>query len=105
MQKIENKTVYFRGDSGVYYPFTLYPLYEDLPDVGAVYIFTKVQAGSGYTPLFIGQTDTLATCIQNHEKWRKINEVCNAICIYFEEDEASRVRIEHGLLEQQCSKI
>ena len=40
---MKNKKVYFVGDSGFSYPFTLYPLNADLPNTGAVYILTNVR--------------------------------------------------------------
>ena len=68
MLKEEHKEVVFIGNSGHYYPFMFYPLETDLPDKGAVYICARIQQGN-IKPLYIGQTDTLMNCIQNHEKW------------------------------------
>ncbi len=108
MPKIENKDVFFAGVSWALYPFKLYPLDSDLPDIGAVYIFTKVGDGF-YQPLYIGQTDTLISCIKHHEKWVCVNKCfVNSICVYFENDATTRIQIEHDLIGRQqppCNEL
>lgn len=100
-QKEELKEVFFIGNSGHYYPFTLYPLEMDLPDNGAVYIWARIEQGN-ITPLYIGQTDTLMTCIQNHERWACIcKHFVNSICIHLEPYAEIRTEIEQDLLGAQ----
>ncbi len=102
MQNTNNKEVYFAGNTGQMYPFTLYPYDVSLPDVGAIYIFTRQNYGS-YHSLFIGQTDMLGSCILNHEKWVCVNKLyVNAISVYFENDAATRLEIERDLIGKQC---
>ncbi len=104
MKKTENKVVYFVGASGQAYPFTLYPLHADLPDIGAVYIFTRVENGLyiSYEPLYIGETGRLTSCLQNYEKWVCVSRrFVNSICVYFENDAASRLRMARDLIDQQ----
>lgn len=101
MQKEELKEVFFIGNSGHYYPFTLYPLETDLPDKGAVYIWARVEQGN-ITPLYVGQTDTLMTCIQNHERWACIcKHFVNSVCVYFEQSANNRLQMVQDLLGSQ----
>ena len=98
MLKIEDKDIFFAGASYALYPFKLYPLDADLPDIGAVYIFMKVGDGF-YEPLYIAQTDTLISCLKYHEKWVCVNRYfVNAICVYFGNDATTRIQIERDLI-------
>ncbi|MCG9128792.1 hypothetical protein JT359_14450 [Candidatus Poribacteria bacterium] len=105
---MENKTVYFAGSSGQFYPFAYYSIHSDLPDNEAIYILTKENNGS-YKAQFIGQTDTLASCIQYHELWVRVSRRhVDSVCVYSESDPATRKRIEQDLLERQkppCNNI
>ena len=68
MQETETKEIYFAGVSGCFYPFTIYPINASLPNMGAVYIFISAVAIPGqYKPLYIGETDALASPILNYE--------------------------------------
>ncbi len=101
MLKEEHKEVVFIGISGHYYPFTLYPLETDLPDKGAVYICAKIQQGN-IEPLYIGQTDTLMSYKQYHEKWACIcQHQANSICALFEPCADTRLQIEQDLIGAQ----
>ena len=101
MSKKENKTVYFAGESGKYYPFLYYHLIDKFPDTEAVYIFTRAENGS-YDPLYIGQTDTLKLTISHHEKWVCVSKLrVNALCVYFEKDTTVREQITCDLIEIQ----
>lgn len=94
----ENRTVYFVGKSGYSYPFTLYPLNADLPDIAAVYIFTRVKNGS-YQPLYIGHTEALISRRCNSKKWECVKRyLVNSICVFFESDETTRIEIENDLI-------
>ena len=99
---MKNKKVYFVGDSGFSYPFTLYPLNADLPNTGAVYILTKVRNGS-YSPLYIDQIDKLVSKRCNCDKWICASrQNANAICVYFEDDTAIRRDIARDLVQRHC---
>ena len=101
MAETENKEVYFAGISGNYYPFTLYPLHADLPDTGAIYIFMKIGNGF-YDPLYIGETDALLSHPLPYEKWKCVNKwFVNGICVYFEDDPASRLEVVQDLIQIQ----
>ena len=94
----ENKIVFFLGDLGSYYPFTLYPLDATLPDTGAVYIYTRSCAGR-YEPLYIGETDALHSCIQNRPNWKILKrQFVDSICVYLSDDVAYRQRMESILV-------
>lgn len=101
MAMTEKKTVYFAGKSGEYFPFKLHTLDSNVPDIGAVYIWTSFNQGS-YTPLFVGETESLLSRIKEHEKW-----VCilisgvNSICIHPESDASVRHEIVQELIGRQ----
>lgn len=105
---VKTRTVYFVGISGQSYPFTLYPLNADLPDTAAVYIFTRAKSGS-YQPLYIGQTDTGISKNYNHKVGVCIRKfLVNSICVCFEGDETTRIKIERDLIDLQrppCNNI
>ena len=101
MQEIETKEVFFAGVSGRYYPFTIYPFDANLPDIGAVYIFTSAAIHGQYEPLYIGETDTFTTPILNYEKWLCIvRKKGDCVCIYIEDDTVARLQIKHDLIER-----
>ncbi|MDE0481724.1 MAG: hypothetical protein OXI67_04005 [Candidatus Poribacteria bacterium] len=101
-EKQKTKKMFFAGVSGYFYPFTLYPIGTDLPDVEAVYIFTKAEDGS-CDPLYIGQTGTLKSTISDHAKWTCVSRLfVNALCVYFEKDATVRKQIANDLIEMQC---
>lgn len=108
MNKKEKKEIFFLGISGRFYPFRLYPLNTDLPDIGAVYIFTKMgnnalyEDSEPYEPLYIGQTGTLKSCVENHEKLGCAGKLgMNSICVHLEPNAEIRVEIEQDLLGAQ----
>ncbi len=99
MAKIEDVTFQAPGAS---YSFEAYPLGELFNAVGTVYIFTKRTANMGggarYTPLYIGQTDSLADRIPNHEKVPCVSHLgCDTICVQGDGGEQSRLRKETAL--------
>lgn len=100
MPKIADAT--FNGKSGSY-QFEVYPIDTTFKAVGAVYIFTnrtvdKTGKGS-HSFIYIGQTDSLADRIPNHEKWPCIQRnKANFICIHRDDNEQSRLKKESDLL-------
>ena len=85
------------------YAFEAYALDTTFNAVGAVYIFTRRlvdRAGKGtHTLLYIGQTDSLADRIPNHEKWPCVNSNgANCICVHCDGNEQSRLKKEADLL-------
>jgi hypothetical protein len=100
MPKIADAT--FSGTSGNY-EFEVYSLNTAFNAVGAIYIFTKrtVDAsGRGtHALIYIGQTDSLADRIPNHEKWPCIRRNdANCICVHRDDNEQSRLKKETDLL-------
>lgn len=102
MQKLENKTVYFAGGTGRYYPFKLYEIEDKLPEAAAVYIITSAYAGS-YKSLYIGDTEDLSSCVEGHEQESCFRSMLsNSICIFSESDPAVRLEMVADLIERQC---
>jgi hypothetical protein len=100
MGKIADVTL--KGQSSSY-QFEAYPIDATFNAVGAVYVFTKRTvdpSGSGsHTPIYIGQTDSLADRIPNHEKWPCIKrENANCICVQLDDSERSRLQKEADLI-------
>ena len=104
MHNEEHREIFFIGISERYYSFTLYPLDMDLPDKGAVYICARIQQGH-IEPLYIGQTDSLMSYNQHHEKWACIcQHRANSICTFFEPCADTRLQIEKDLIGAQQPK-
>jgi hypothetical protein len=105
MAKVANAT--FKGKMGSY-SFEVYSSDTSFNAVGAVYIFTKrtvdVEGKGSHAILYIGQTDSLKSRIQNHEKWPcvKRNGV-NCICVHRDDNEDSRLAKETDLLEANAT--
>jgi len=100
MPKIADAT--FKGQKGEY-TFEVYPTETTFNDVGAVYVFSKrVVNASGkgtHTLLYVGQTDSLADRIPNHEKWScAVRNGVNCICVHRDDNEQSRRAKEADLL-------
>ena len=99
MAKIADAT--FNGRLGPY-GFEVYPLDTRFISVGAVYVFTKrtVDAsGKGsHELLYIGETDSLAERIPNHEKWPRVLRLgANCICVHRDDNGGSRLNKETDL--------
>ncbi len=99
MAKIADAT--FDGKSGRY-SFEVYPINTTFNSVGAVYIFTKrVVDASGkgsHELLYIGETESLADRIPNHEKWRTARDHgANCICVHRDDNGKSRLNKETDL--------
>lgn len=99
MAKIADAT--FKGKEKSY-NFEVYSLDTDFNAVSAVYIFSKRvvdSSGKGsHTFLYIGQTDSLADRIPNHEKWScSSKNGVNCICVHRDNSETSRLAKETDL--------
>ena len=91
----------FNGKTGTY-QFQVYPNDTAFKAVGAVYVFTKRtvdSSGKGsHALLYIGQTESLADRIPNHDKWPCVKKNGgNCICVHLDHDEASQLRKEADL--------
>ena len=99
MAKITDAT--FSGETGKY-AFEVYPSDTTFNSVAAVYVFTKRtvdSSGKGtHEFIYIGETESLATRIPNHEKWpcARRNGV-NCICVHRDTNEDSRLAKEADL--------
>lgn len=99
MGKIADAT--FEGKVGSY-RFAVYPADTTFKAVGAVYVFSKRTVGSGgkgtHGLLYIGETDSLADRIPNHEKWpcaKRNGATC--VCVHLDESQSSRLEKEADL--------
>ena len=106
MTRIEGVTFY--GASGTKYNFTAYTADTTFNDVGAVYIFTKRYRGTDgsykYTPLYIGQTNSLSDRIPSHEEWPCVRRHgVNSICIHADDSRSSRLAKERDLINRGSS--
>lgn len=60
-------SIQWPGQSGKSYTYQIYPIDQAFNDVGGNYIFAKVSGGY-WTPLYIGETNSLKNRLDNHEK-------------------------------------
>ena len=102
--KIQNKdNVTFIGASGTKYQFESHIIWTEFPYLGAVYIFTKRHHLEGqliFTPLYIGQTQSLAGRFCDHHKFECVQRnLGNTICIHRDSNVSSRLHKERDLIE------
>ena len=79
-------------------------LNTDFNPVGAVYFITrrttKPDGGGTHTHIYVGQTSDISQRLDSHHKINCFLEHnANCICIYREDNENTRVRIEADLIE------
>jgi hypothetical protein len=94
-------TVTFKGKNSSY-KFDVHSSDTTFNAVGAVYIFTKRTVDANNTgshkALYIGETESLATRIPNHEKWPCVRKHgVNCICVHRDDSERSRLNKETDL--------
>jgi len=94
---LKNKKVCFRGACGHYYTFTYYAIDAVLPALPAVYIFVR-QTVYDYEALYIGETETLASCREQHIIACVWKLYPNAICVYLENDATVRCEMTRDLI-------
>jgi len=88
----------FQGKSGASYGFTIYNWGTTFEAFGAVYVVTK-RASTGYTPLYVGQTEDMSERFDNHHKAGCFERNgADSICVRTEESESSRLAIEADLV-------
>ena len=61
------QTIIWPGASGKQYRYWIYPIGTSFKDSPGNYIFAK-ETSSGWTPIYIGETDSLKDRLSNHEK-------------------------------------
>ena len=62
------KTIMWVGASGKKYEYWIYPIGTSFKDSPGNYIFAKETAPDRWTPVYIGETDSLKDRLSNHEK-------------------------------------
>jgi len=102
--KLSNKTG--PRQSGTEYTFKVYSLDTKFnKDYEAVYFVTKrvkkTNGGYSHIRIYVGETGDLSTRFDNHHKQDCFDENgANCICIYGEQDEKTRLKIEKDLIEK-----
>jgi len=92
-----------RGGSSAVYPFRVYFLPADLPNTGAVLVFSRRTMGDDgrgtHNLIHISQTRDLAQGLADYKNlpcFKKHH--ANCVCVYLEDDERHRSVIESDLL-------
>ncbi len=111
-------TLEIPDSTGKVYEFLVFPLTETYRPVGGVYVFTKEYIDYSYSPpkvfhdlLYLGQTGNLANRHNSgrHEKLPCVKRFdVNRLCIYPEESEFHRLRIEKALIQRwrpECNTL
>ncbi len=62
------ETIMWPGASGKEYKYWIYPIGTSFKDTPGNYIFAKETAPGRWTPVYIGETDSLKDRLSNHEK-------------------------------------
>ena len=80
-----------------------YSIDTSFNSVGAVYFITKRSKDNGghnHTRIYVGETGDLSTRFDDHHKAGCFNEHdANCICVYQEESESKRLKIEKDLID------
>ncbi len=63
-----NETVNWPGASGTKYKYWVHSLDTTFKDQGGNYIFAKKTASGKWTPVYIGETESLSDRLPNHDK-------------------------------------
>lgn len=97
-------TITFTGSSGKSYTFNVYPIDQELNDVGGVYCITRRYKNStgGYTHsvVYVGVTGDLSTRFNDHHKDDCFTKnKANCICIHRDDNEDSRFAKESDLID------
>lgn len=64
----EEKTVLWPGQSGKEYKYWIYPIGTTFTDKAGNYVFAKETSPGRWSPVYIGQTNSLSARLSNHEK-------------------------------------
>jgi hypothetical protein len=70
---MEEKTIMWQGASGNNYKYWILPIDSSWKDEPGNYIFAKETSPNYWTPLYIGETDSLKNRFPNHEKLPCVN--------------------------------
>lgn len=105
-------SIVWTGKSGTKYTFNVYPITEECPDEGGIYVFSKaVQNGTAinHTAIYIGRAASFANRFYNHHKDDCIDKNgANRICLMQVKSDSERVRIETDLLQAiptKCNEV
>ena len=98
-------TLDFTGISGHIYTFNVYPLNHKLPQKEAVYFVThrmiKADTSVDHILIYVGETSDLTKEFQQHSKKACFDsETANCICVYWEENPKTRLKLKNDLLNQ-----
>jgi len=64
----EAQTIMWPGKSGKEYQYWIHPINADFKDSAGNYIFAKETSPGRWSPIYIGQTNSLKTRLYDHEK-------------------------------------
>ncbi len=62
------ETIMWPGKSGKKYKYSIHPIETTFKDVPGNYIFAKKTSSGSWTPIYIGETESLKDRLANHEK-------------------------------------
>ena len=62
----DTKTIDWQGRSGKSYAYWIYPISQNFQDKPGNYIFAREPSPGNWTPVYIGQTQSLAERFDNH---------------------------------------
>ncbi len=98
---VRSGTVTFNGKSGRY-AFTVHSFDTSFIAVGAVYFITrrhkKTNNGQKHIRIYVGETRDLSERFADHHKKDCFDEhKANCICVYREDSESKRLKIEKDL--------
>lgn len=98
-EKTEVKTIDWSGQSGTNYKYWIYPIGTSFKDSPGNYIYSKETKPGYWSPVYIGQTNSLQNRLSNHEK-----ESCSKrngathIHVHLSGNETSRLNEEKDLV-------
>ncbi|MBU8920304.1 MAG: GIY-YIG nuclease family protein [Bacteroidales bacterium] len=79
--------------------FSIHPQDTNWNDIGGVYLFCAQSSPGNWTALYIGQTESLASRLPNHERWSEAFRFgATHIHVKVVTSESQRLALEESLL-------
>ena len=69
----DTPTIMWPGASGKEYRYWIYPIGTTFEDTPGNYLFAKESSPGRWTPIYIGETESLSDRLSNHDKMPCIN--------------------------------
>ncbi len=95
----ETRTILWTGESGSKYSYSIYKIGTDFNDIAGNYVYAKETKPKSWSPVYIGQTNSLKNRLSSHEKEScAIRNGATPIHVHTNSSEVSRLNEEEDLI-------